>query len=246
MDIELLFHHFSKPKFWIFPPQGRPPRRGTWFPELITEANIMELYAKKPLKSLNTLATPVSFGMTGWFETMSKRYLEIEEDHRLTLWEADHAFVISSKLREADGFMEKFWEARKQRRSRFGAVWKRSLKIILHRMIACHCDLDILLDPFFLYYPRTHERPFWYPGLGHSSPPSNLVDALHMTDSAEPWRNQHRSRIQDHPGSQLPRLTGKILSHLGPKVSQLCRSQLLSVSQSVIHVHSPPTRLCKN
>jgi hypothetical protein len=33
----------------------------------------------------------------------------------------------------------------------------------LQGMIAGHCDLDILLDPFFLHFPAFREVSPWYP-----------------------------------------------------------------------------------
>jgi hypothetical protein len=105
--------------------------------------------------------------------------------------------------------MQTFWRQRKQRRSRFGARWKNFLKRILSGMIAGYCDLDILLDPFFLHYPRPHEERVWYPGLGHSNDQADLLEAMDMADQADPWRNQFRNAYGDHPGSQIPRLQDK-------------------------------------
>ena len=82
------------------------------------------------------------------------------------------------------------------------------LRFILNGMIAGHCDLDILLDPFFLHFPSHMEVSPWYPGLREKSI-LNLISALPLLDAAEPWRTQYRSSIADHPGSSIARLQGK-------------------------------------
>ena len=77
-------------------------------------------------------------------------------------------------------------------------------------MIDGHCDLDILLDPFFMHFPGYLEVPPWFPDLG--SPKKNLPNlaiALDMLDTDKPWRNQYQSSIAAHPGSSIARLTGK-------------------------------------
>ena len=99
---------------------------------------------------------------------MSTRYLELDSSNWQVLWESTHAFPISPAQRQSDRFMQAFWLQRKQRRSRLGARWKNVLKMILRGMISGHCDLDILLDPFFLHYPRPHEERVWSLGLEHS------------------------------------------------------------------------------
>ena len=88
---------------------------------------------------------------------------------------------------------------------------KRFLNHILKGIIAGHCDLDILLDPLFLHYPRPHEDRIWYPGLGQSTDPNSLIDALEIADRNEPWRNQFRNSPDPHPAMAISRLHGKFL-----------------------------------
>ena len=121
------------------------------------------------------------------------RYLDLESSQRQALWESTHAFPISPAQRRSDLFLLTFWRQRKQRRSIFGARWKNFLKTILRSMIEGHCDLDILLDPFFLHYPRMHEERVWYPGVGHNTDPTILLEALDMDDQEDPWSNQLRN-----------------------------------------------------
>ena len=87
--------------------------------------------------------------------------------------------------------------------------------IHLEGMIEGHCDLEILLDTFFLHFSSFKEVSPWYPGLG-CKPKGipHLISALPLLDAAEPWRPQYRSSIADHPGSSIARLPGKFFSTL--------------------------------
>ncbi|KAL3659433.1 hypothetical protein V7S43_015704 [Phytophthora oleae] len=71
------------------------------------------------------------------------------------------------------------------------------------------CDLDLLLDPYFLHFPVRGEQVQWYLGLGERQRPADLIAALRIVDAADPWRNQYRSDVADHPGSRLARLDRK-------------------------------------
>ena len=84
--------------------------------------------------------------------------------------------------------------------------------MILQGMIDGLCNLDILLDPMFLHFPRPNEVRVWYPGLSiqRASIP-NLITALSINHAAERWRNQFRTSIAYHPSSSLQRLVGKFL-----------------------------------
>ena len=70
--------------------------------------------------------------------------------------------------------------------------------LFLQGMMEGHCDLDILLDPFFLHFPASSEKRIGYPGLGcKTTKIPNLITAYLLADSAEPWRNQYRPRLQN-------------------------------------------------
>ena len=94
-----------------------------------------------------------------------------------------------------------FTKERNQRRSRSGPKWKIVLRTILQGIIAGHCDLDILLDPIFLHFPRLKEAKTWYPGssAGRTDIP-NLVTALSVDDEAEPWKNHFAHQYRITPG----------------------------------------------
>jgi hypothetical protein len=211
LDIESLFHEFAQPLHWIFPVEGDPEEPDLCHPELISEANIKALLNDAPWQDPRTLAAPVSFDLSGWFETIAQKYIELEDEHRQSIWESTHVLPISSALRKRDPFFAKFAKDSKQRRSRLGARWKSFLRSIFKGIIAGHCDLDLLLDPLFLQYPRKGEKRAWYPGDGCRRSPSDLLSALKLVDRADPWQNQFRHCIQDHPSSKLDRLASKFM-----------------------------------
>ena len=63
------------------------------------------------------------------------------------------------------------------------------LRFILQGMIDGHCDLDLLLDPFFMHLPSSVKMRPWYPGLGDPQKNTpNLISALARLDPAEPLR----------------------------------------------------------
>ena len=85
------------------------------------------------------------------------------------------------------------------------------LRYILQGMIHGHCDLDVLLDPFFMHLPSQLEIRPLYPGLGdpRKNIPSRII-ALARLGSAKRWRNQFQSRIEDRSGSSIARLFAKL------------------------------------
>ena len=114
-------------------------------------------------------------------------YREFENRCRQSLWESTHSIYIPKEKRDLDPDLDRFWHERKQRRSRSGPRWKTILRFILRGMIDGHCDLDILLDPFFMHFPGYLEVPPWFPGFGCSQKNlPNLATALAMLDTAEP------------------------------------------------------------
>uniref|UniRef100_A0AAV1UZS3 Uncharacterized protein n=1 Tax=Peronospora matthiolae TaxID=2874970 RepID=A0AAV1UZS3_9STRA len=67
IDLDLLFHHYSRPKHYLFPvPDGslRPPTEGQWSPRLVTSAQIAALYSQRPWDVLDRPIAPVSFRPT--------------------------------------------------------------------------------------------------------------------------------------------------------------------------------------
>jgi hypothetical protein len=130
LDVELLFHEFAQPLAWIFPAEGEPPKPHLWCPELVTEANIVQLLEAEPWTVLDAPITPVSFDISGWFAWIALKYADLEEEHnKQSFWESAHAFPIDSDLRKQNPYMAEFGRQRKQRRSRLGARWKSLLRV---------------------------------------------------------------------------------------------------------------------
>jgi hypothetical protein len=204
-----LFHAWSHPDFGLFPAKSATPARSSWYPHLITEANVRALYASEPWTKLRTLVVPHSFDPDGWFKHLYDQYSAFEDEERQTIWESTHSFPIGTDLRANSAYLDKLAADRKQRRSHAGPRWKKILTRFLEGMRLGHCDLDICLDPFFLHFPRKDEQGAWFPGLGQRRAPVDLCTALSIINDAEPWRNQFREASRDHPGLKIARLAGK-------------------------------------
>ena len=83
------------------------------------------------------------------------------------------------------------------------------VEIILQGMVAGHCDLDILLDPFFLPVTPTRQLTIWYPGTESGNPHAGLMETLQDADDKAPWRLFYRTCLQDHPAHTIARLQRK-------------------------------------
>ncbi|KAE9260180.1 hypothetical protein PR003_g34476 [Phytophthora rubi] len=111
-------------------------------------------------------------------------------------------------------------KGRNNRRSHAGAHWKAFLEIFILAMREGWCDLDLLLDPFFLHFPKRSETATWYPGLAsrqanlrdpnlHRAEPTDLLEALDEANSEDPWRNHFRDTPDQHPARSISRLKDK-------------------------------------
>ncbi|ETI30347.1 hypothetical protein L914_21756, partial [Phytophthora nicotianae] len=96
--------------------------------------------------------------------------------------------------------------------SRAGARWKSFLQQVLIGLLRGSCDLDLLLDSFFLHFPRPGEAGAWYPGIEDGADPANLLKVLTITDATNRWRNNYRDEPEDHPALRIARLRGKFVS----------------------------------
>ena len=97
MDLDLLFHHYSRPKRYLFPVSAsplRPPAEDQWSSRLVTRAQIAALYSQKPWDILDRPIAPVSFRLTGWFQALVTAYREFEDHHRQAIWESTHVLPI--------------------------------------------------------------------------------------------------------------------------------------------------------
>ncbi|ETI55759.1 hypothetical protein F443_01600 [Phytophthora nicotianae P1569] len=190
MDADLLFHRFTKQMEWLIP--LRDPTA--------------------PWEILAALLDPLTFKSQGWFRHMNRLYAFYEDEHLQAYWDSTHAFPVSITKRRASRYLNAFYTDRKQRRSRAGARWKSFLQQVLIGLLRGYCDLDVLLDPFFLYFPRPGEAGAWYPGIEYGADPADLLEALTITDAADRWRNHYRDVPDDHPALGIARLRGKLMS----------------------------------
>ncbi|OWZ02073.1 hypothetical protein PHMEG_00026430 [Phytophthora megakarya] len=104
-------------------------------------------------------------------------------------------------------------KARNNRRSHAGDRWRRILPIFVLAMQEGWCDLDLLLDSFFVHFPKRSDEVTWYPGIearrAGRPDPANLIEALSECDEADTWRNHYRTSAADRPAHRIPRLVEK-------------------------------------
>uniref|UniRef100_A0AAV1URC8 Uncharacterized protein n=1 Tax=Peronospora matthiolae TaxID=2874970 RepID=A0AAV1URC8_9STRA len=134
LDLDLLFHHYSRPNHYLFPiPHGSlcPPTEAQRSPRLVTSAQIAALYSQKPWDVLDRPNAPVSFRPTGWFQALMIAYREFEDHHLQALWESTHVLpIIVCPSRAKDPGLSVFYKERRRRRSRSSPQWKAVLCIV--------------------------------------------------------------------------------------------------------------------
>ncbi|OWZ00342.1 hypothetical protein PHMEG_00028487, partial [Phytophthora megakarya] len=176
--------------------------------ELITGANVLALMATEPWRMLGRRRpTPLTFdhNLHRRAETplwrIAVSYAALEEDHMTAYWESTHYH-------------------RRQRRIRAGESWRKLLGEVVLMMRAQWADIDILLDPYFLYLPTKQDRVRWYPGsvsrVANLTQPianlpelTDLITALFECDHADPWWNHYRDPGSAHPSLSITRLVNK-------------------------------------
>ncbi|KAG2762721.1 hypothetical protein JG687_00019346 [Phytophthora cactorum] len=125
---------------------------------------------------------------------------------------------ISPKIAKSV-WLADFNKKRGNRRSHAGADWKKILVIFILTIQDDWCDLDLLLDPFFLHLPKRHDKVIWFPGVVsrrtnladltlHRSEPATLLEALNECNTTDPWCNHFRDAPGQHPAHQIPCLVG--------------------------------------
>ncbi|ETI56024.1 hypothetical protein F441_23094 [Phytophthora nicotianae CJ01A1] len=142
---------------------------------------------------------------------MMRIFASYEDEHLRAYWDSTHAFPVSIAKRRASRYLDAFYTDRKQRRSRAGARWKSFLQQVLIGLIRGYCDLDLLLGPFFLHFPRPGEAGAWYPGVEDGADSADLLAALTIADTADRWRNHYRDVPEDHPALGIACLRGKFM-----------------------------------
>ncbi|OWZ05721.1 hypothetical protein PHMEG_00022131 [Phytophthora megakarya] len=212
---------------WIFPshvPRVSTRRSDQYCTHLLTGQNVRDLMAAFPWYVLTgaNIPEPMSFEITidGRLGFLIERYSAVEFQDRIAYWESTHRFPVWPALIHSDPFLALFVVERKNRRSHAGARWKQILLLFLIAMREGWCDLDLLLDPYFLHFPS---EVAWYPGIEarsanladpqlHRREPADLIEALAECDAADPWRNHYRLHHAGHPARRIARLAGKFFN----------------------------------
>ncbi|ETI46918.1 hypothetical protein F443_08765 [Phytophthora nicotianae P1569] len=163
MDVDLLFHRFANPMEWLVSLRDPTPPLGEW---LVDEGNVRDLIESAPWEVLAAQIDPHTSDLRAY-------------------WDSTHTFQVSITKCRASRYLEAFYTDRKQRRSRAGARCKSFLQQVLICMLQGYCDLDLLLDPFFLHFPRQGEAGAWYPGIEDGADPEDLLKASIITDNTD-------------------------------------------------------------
>ncbi|OWZ06146.1 hypothetical protein PHMEG_00021642 [Phytophthora megakarya] len=264
MTLEVLSRALPFRPEWIFPshlPRSAVPTTGQYCSHLITGQNVRDLMAALPWNVLTgaNIPEPTSFEITvGGF--LIERYSAVEFQDLIAYWESTHRFPVPTSLIRSDPYLATFVVERKSRRSHAGARWKQILNLFLIVMREGWCDLDLLLDPYFVHFPKRTDEVAWYPGIETRSAniadpqlnrrePADLIEALAECDAADPWRTHYRPHHAGHPARRIARLAGKFfnmtaLNHNAPPLASAMILTLLPTFSSdrlrlsVIHVIS--------
>ncbi|OWZ00628.1 hypothetical protein PHMEG_00028138 [Phytophthora megakarya] len=230
MTLEVLSRALPFRPEWIFPshlPRAAVPRSGQYCSHLITGQNVCDLMGALHWNVLTgaNIPEPMSFEITvdGRLGFLIKRYSAVEFQDLIAYWESTHRFPVPSSLIRSDPYLVTFVVERKDRRSHAGARWKQILTLFLIAMREGWCDLDLLLDPYFLHFPKRTDEVAWYPGIEARSAniadpqlnrrePADLIEALAECDAADPWRTHYRLHHAGHPARRIARLAGKFFN----------------------------------
>ncbi|OWZ00996.1 hypothetical protein PHMEG_00027698 [Phytophthora megakarya] len=101
-------------------------------------------------------------------------YSAVEFQDLIAYWESTHRFPVSPALIHSDPFLSLFVVERKNRWSHAGARWKQILRLFLIAMREGWCDLDLLLDLYFLHFPKQTVKWLVIPGSRLAVPTSRI------------------------------------------------------------------------
>ncbi|KAG3150074.1 hypothetical protein PC128_g23299 [Phytophthora cactorum] len=139
MKIGSLFPDIPLKTGSIFPHEGEDVPLSGYHDDLVTQPQVEGLMAAKPWEILST-----NSGSVISFHT--------DVGGRLGLfWER----IANRQVSVAGRFQQ---QKHGNRRSHAGAEWKKILVIFILTMQDYWCDLDLLLDPFFLHLPKRHDK----------------------------------------------------------------------------------------
>ncbi|OWY97012.1 hypothetical protein PHMEG_00032562 [Phytophthora megakarya] len=205
---------------WIYShhtPRSRPPSAADYCAHLITADNLEALLNESPWEILGggNVPDPICFEILvgGRLGVFLDEYSQLELRDLIVYWESTHKLPITKRMCADDPRLTALCKARNNRRSHAGDRWHRILPIFVLAIQEGWCDLDLLLDPFFLHFPKRSDEVTWYPGIearrAGRPDPANLIEALAECDEADPWRNHYRTSAADHPAHRIPRLVEK-------------------------------------
>ncbi|KAE9166748.1 hypothetical protein PF005_g29074 [Phytophthora fragariae] len=165
MLINVLFPILPTRPGWLFPRIALTDRRQytpqDYCVDLITEDNVRALLDSRPWEVLERAANadPISLedDVGGRLGVAIQRYQTHEPDCLQSYWESTHSFVITPTMMKQHPWLAIYKKERNNRRSHAGAHWKAFLEIFILAMREGWCDLDLLLDPFFLHFPKRSE-----------------------------------------------------------------------------------------
>ncbi|OWZ08897.1 LOW QUALITY PROTEIN: hypothetical protein PHMEG_00018488 [Phytophthora megakarya] len=141
---------------WTFPDRvlrTTAPRRDQYCSDLITTQNVRDLILALPW---NVLAGLISFEVTvdDRLGFLIQLYSAVAIQDLIAHWESTHRFPVTPAEISDDPYQAQFVVEGKNRRSHAGARGKKILELFLFAMREGKCDLDLLLDPFFLHFPK--------------------------------------------------------------------------------------------
>ncbi|ETO83362.1 hypothetical protein F444_02608, partial [Phytophthora nicotianae P1976] len=194
---------------WLYPDRIPVPNHD--YERLITGDAVQEIMSADPppWAVLDTSEIPLTFSPNFMIPEFVEKYLVFEDRHMQALWESLHFLPISTVMCRRDPKLPTYHEGRRQRRSRAGEAWTRYLRVVMQVLRLRRCDLDILLDPFFMHLPKSRKPKEWYPRVENDG--DTLADALVIVDREDPWRNHYRDRPAEHPSMQIARLRDKFV-----------------------------------
>ncbi|POM71994.1 Hypothetical protein PHPALM_11371 [Phytophthora palmivora] len=215
MTVNFLFPTLPFRPDWIFPHRPTIFTSSTapvFCGHLITEANVKALQAAEPWQVIRNTLPPILFkaDVGGRLGISVRQYRDFEASELIAYWESTHKFPITAAMIAQSPWLGAFPKQRNNRRSHAGNWRKRMLPTLIQAMIEVWCDLDLLLDPFFLHFPKRTDDVSWYPGIDarranlvdpqlNRREPTDLLEALEETGTADPWRNHFRDHTAEHP-----------------------------------------------
>ncbi|GMF54650.1 unnamed protein product [Phytophthora fragariaefolia] len=203
MSIDVLFPLLPTQPGWIFPhldPENRPQYRSTdYCSDLITEVNVRALLDTRPWDTLEGTDNMILFEVDvgGRLGLLIQAYRDFETSALMSYWESTHFFPIPDSAVRRGPWLGVYHMERNNRRSHAGRRWKAILELLIIAMREGWCDLDILLDPFFLHFPKRVKTVTWYPGVDsrqanlsdpnlHRPEPTDLLEALDECNAEDP------------------------------------------------------------